>query len=156
MEYEKIYPFVLLVLLVGMVLGVGILVFDKFGTATRESSSTINESITLTAAAGQTTYTNVTSISFFGNVTNTSDSGELVLGEDINFSDSGVITTNSKLVNGAYNISYGFTVGNAAYDALIDTGTELGTIATTWLGLIITIFVLAVIMFMVIGSFNRR
>lgn len=80
MEVGALYQFVLLIVLVGMLLGVGILTIDKFSAS------------------------------------------------------SGVTT--------------------AAQTALNNTRTELGTIASTWLGLIITIAVLAIILVLVIRSFG--
>jgi len=82
MEVGGLYQFVLLLVLVGMILGVGILVLDKFSGS------------------------------------------------------SGVTT--------------------AAQTALNATRTELGTIATTWLGLIVTIAILAIILTLVIRSFAQN
>jgi hypothetical protein len=79
MEIGSLYQFVLLIVLVGMLLGVGILAIDKFS------------------------------------------------------SSSGVT--------------------GAASTALNNTRTELGNIASTWLGLIVTIAVLAIIITLVIRSF---
>ena len=156
MEIEKIYPFVLLVLLVGMIIGVGILTMDKFGVATREAATKTNESIVLASNTGTTTNSNVTSISFFGNASNNSVT-EFVLNTEVNITTNGVITVDTKIEDGTYNVSYAYTKGNPAYDALEDTGYELSTMASTWIGLIITIFVLATIMFLVIRSFaNAR
>ena len=45
-------------------------------------------------------------------------------------------------------------VTSAAGTALNNTRTELGTIASTWLGLIITIGVLAIIITLVVRSFS--
>ena len=81
MEVGQLYQFVLLIVLVGMLLGVGILTLDKFS-----------------AASGVT---------------------------------------------------------SAAQLALNNTRSELGTIASTWLGLIVTIAVLAIILVLVIRSFAR-
>lgn len=80
MEIGQLYQFVLLIVLVGMLLGVGILTLDKFAAASG-----------VTAAAGT---------------------------------------------------------------ALNATRSELGTIASTWLGLIIVIAVLAIILTLVIRSFG--
>ena len=81
MELNDLYQFILLIVLVGMILGVGILSIDKFAASTG-------------------------------------------------------ITT-------------------AAQTALNNTRTELGTIASSWLGLIVTIAVLAIVMTLVIRSFAR-
>lgn len=79
MEVGELYQFVLLLVLVGMILGVGILVLDKFSAST------------------------------------------------------------------------GVTA--AAQDALNDTRDAIGGISSTWLGLIVTVAVLAIILTLVIRSF---
>ena len=55
MELNKLNGFVLLIVLVGMILGVGVLIMDQFGTATKDSTSVVNESVAFIAAAGATT-----------------------------------------------------------------------------------------------------
>lgn len=82
MEVGSLYQFVLLIVLVGMLLGVGILAIDKFSAS------------------------------------------------------SGVTATASTALN--------------------NTRTELATIASTWLGLIVTIAVLAIIITLVIRSFSFK
>ena len=81
MELGELYQFVLLVILVGMIIGVGVLVLDKFSSAT------------------------------------------------------GVTT--------------------AAQTAINSARTEVGAVATSWLGLIVTIAVLAIILTLVIRSFSQ-
>jgi len=80
MEVNQLYQFVLLIVLVGMILGVGVLTLDKFSTS------------------------------------------------------SGVTATASSNIN--------------------STRTELAKISTDWLGLIITVAVLSIILFLVIRSFG--
>lgn len=80
MELNNLYQFVLLIVLVGMILGVGVLTLDKFS------------------------------------------------------------------------VSSGIT--DPAGDAINATRTELAKIATDWIGLIITVVVLAIILFLVIRSFG--
>ena len=82
MEIGDLYQFVLLVVLIGMILGVGILVLDKFAAT------------------------------------------------------SGITTS--------------------ASNALGNTSEALGTISSTWLGLIVTVAVLAIILTLVIKSFAQR
>lgn len=82
MEVGELYQFILLIVLVGMILGVGILAIDKFSTSSGVSS--------------------------------------------------------------------------AASTALNNTRTELGNIASNWLGLIVTIAVLAIIITLVVRSFAMR
>lgn len=80
MELDQLYQFVLLIVLVGMILGVGILTLDKFSTS------------------------------------------------------SGVTASASAAIN--------------------STRSELSNIASDWIGLIITVTILAIILFLVIRSFG--
>ena len=80
MEVNQLYQFVLLIVLVGMIIGVGVLVLDKFSTS------------------------------------------------------SGVTATASSAINNAR--------------------TEVANIASQWLGLIVTVAVLSIILFLVIRSFG--
>ncbi len=80
MEINQLYQFVLLIVLVGMIIGVGVLTLDKFSTS------------------------------------------------------SGVTNTASTAIN--------------------NTRTEIATIASDWLGLIVTVAVLSIILFLVIRSFG--
>lgn len=80
MEVNQLYQFVLLIVLVGMILGVGILTLDKFSTS------------------------------------------------------SGVTNTASTAIN--------------------ETRAELAKISSDWLGLIITVAILAIILFLVVRSFG--
>ena len=80
LELNKLYQFVLLIVLVGMIIGVGVLTLDKFSTA------------------------------------------------------SGVTATAGAAINA--------------------TRTEVANIATDWLGLIVTVAILSIILFLVVRSFG--
>jgi len=46
MDVKALQPFVIMIVLVGMILGVGVLVFDKFGLAVYTATGITNESLT--------------------------------------------------------------------------------------------------------------
>ena len=89
MEVGQLYQFVLLIVLVGMLLGVGILTLNKFTTAVGASYANPNVS-----------------------------------------------------------------AGTNAYDAINSTAIELGKISSTWLSIIVTVAVLAIILTLVLRSFG--
>jgi len=146
MELNQLPALILLMILVGMILGVGILILDKFGTATKESTVASLEDLTISSGVGQTANTNLTAVSFFGNATD--------LTTQITWTDNGAIAVNvSRVIDGTYNISYTYDADSEASDAMGGVVSAVAPIATTWLGLIVTIAVLALILVLVIRSF---
>jgi site-specific recombinase len=81
MELKDLYSFVLLLVMLGMILGIGVIIFDKFGQSTAVTA-----------------------------------------------------------------------VANTSINAM---KTEIGGISTTWLGLIVTVSILAIILVLVIRSFGQ-
>ena len=93
----------------------------------------VNESITITNAAGQTAAIDkVTGVSFFGNATNSTDSNQVTVGTDLNFTRVGVITVGTNITDtvkqtlfgdGNYNITYNvegaFFVANSTERTLL-------------------------------------
>ena len=151
MDYKSLYPLIYSVLAVGLLLGVGILALDYFGDAVK-TPATINETITITSLVGQTANDEVTSATFFGNAT---VSCSPVISSCMNISSSGRITTNSSFANGAYNLRYTYDADSAGTTALSNSITAVSAISSTWLPLIITVSVLAILLYFIIGSFGK-
>lgn len=175
-DVKRIPDFVLLIVMVGLVLGAGIIVVDKLGETSFYQRNNYNISLTNT--------TNNTARSLtYGNLTST-DSVKLRLNQttldsscyDIN-TTKGFITIKNEGADSAtcHNVAGGAnTTGLVAADPIINlsvvidfkdfntktktatkaTVTELGKIPTDWLGLIITIVVLAIIITIVIKAFG--
>lgn len=151
METKTLYPFILMMVLVGMLLGVGILTLDKFGQATRDSTTVTSESIAIAGDAGTTTYNNVTSVTFFGNVTqNVSTTGGAV-----NVTSTGVVST-AGYDNGTYAISYVYDASSVTTGSVGSTSTAISGIGANWLPLIVTIVALAIILGIVMSNFGGR
>ena len=147
MEIKKLPAIVLLIVLVGLIIGVGTLTLDKFGIAAKDST-TLLESVTFTAGAGSTANDDVTAVNYITNGTITAPSN------NISFTSAGVITSGNSSIVGAYNVSYTYDKDSKATTTLSSSRDEVSNVSTVWLGLIITIVVLALILALVIRSFS--
>ena len=155
MEWNDLYPFVLLLILVGMIIGVGVLTLDKFSVATKVTTAAANESITV--VSGVATLTNDETITltemYNGTLIHIADNDSATT--HTNVTNGGLVTS---LTDGLYNVSYGFLADSASSLVIDDATAEVSGISTNWLGLIVTVVVLSIILSLVITSFtgNRR
>ena len=148
MEFKELFPFVLTLVMVGILLGVGLLVLDKFSTAAKTDTAIVNETVTITSAAGELANDFINSVSFIGNTTMRCD---LPNAACLNFtSNTGAITVNGTFGDGPWNVSYNYKKSTKASTAVDNTVGALDDIPATWLGLIVTVVVLAIILLLVI------
>lgn len=147
MELDKLHGFVLLVVLVGMLVGVGVLALDQLGDAAKDDTA-ISESIAIASGTGTTANDEVVSMEAFYNASTT-----WTVGNQINFTEYGVITT-SNVSDATYTINYTYAADSATTTATTGARDEVSSINTTWLSLIVTIAILAIIMALVIRSFS--
>lgn len=169
MEIKQLYPFILTLIMMGMILGVGLLVIGNFSDATRDTNTVDNETSDniLTGFAGTpnnmtVTLTN-TPVRNIIRITNSSNY-VAVLNTDYNVSSlaTGSIILWNGTSNGMFtgetfvNITYRYYADSKATDALQDVETATGTIPATWLPLIITVMILAIILTLVIRSFGKK
>ena len=156
MEWNKLPTIVLTLILVGLIVGVGVLTLDKFGAATKESTIITNESFTVPAANATVTLSNG-NITAFTKILNASgdtwDSGQysvdLSAGTINNTGNSGACT------NGSTCYAY-YTYDEydtSANTALGNSRDAVGDVSNTWLSLIVTLLMLAIIMYLVISGF---
>lgn len=160
-EVNKLYAFVLLIVLVGMIIGIGIITLDKFGATTFYNRYDATQNLTSTHLLNYTAYNlnygNITNVDF---VRNTSSS---LPGECYNVNKTPgqfefrneTANCNAVMVSNGIYIQYDYK----EYDTETGAATrnvmsEIANIASDWLGLIVTVFVLAIILFFVIRSFN--
>jgi len=148
MEVRQLEGFVLLLVMLGMIIGVGVLVLDKFGDAVQDDTTVTNETVTITANVGQLANDEIVSIQSIGNkttvMTNWVDTG-------INWTESGGISFNNTA--GELYFNYTYEADSTATTAVGNVNTSIGTIATTWLPLVVTIVILSIILTLVIRSF---
>ncbi len=167
-QVERLYPFVLLVVLVGMVIGVGVLTIDKIGSATYYTRTGYNESL------ASTDITNTTHHALnHGNITSFTKAVNQTGGITLNSRCYSVNTTEGFFQYINITLSDGTSVGDDACsivegmeviysykeyatetrDATMNSRIELAKISSDWLGLIVTVFVLAIILILVIMNF---
>lgn len=156
MEINKLNGFVLLVVLLGMILGVSVIIFDAmyelgYGTGTiTDEQITALEGVNVSIANGNFT-------AFFAeNATNAAivPTTNYTLHYDEGYFEmkAGNKYFNDTLINLTY--TYKNFEGGAS-PAMQGMTAAVSPIATTWLPLIITIFMLGIILFLVIQSFRR-
>ena len=155
MDVKDLPKIVLGMVLVGMLLGVGILIFDSFGSAVRDELAVTNESVTTASETATLANRNILSITGFSN----NSAVEYTLNaSDINFTaETGVIVVSGvNIVDGGYNVSYTYDHNSTTSTVMGSAINATSSIATTWLSLLITIIVLAIILGIVIHSFGAK
>lgn len=158
MEVNQLYSFVLLIILVGMIIGVGVLTLEKFGQTTYYSRSDYNDTVTrpdnVTLAALD--YGNVTMSGVYNGTAYDLISGSCYA---VNATPGQVEFRNvtaacHELGNTWYAIYDYKEYDTKTKEATTDAYTELSNISTDWLGLIVTVAILSIILFLVIRSFT--
>ncbi len=154
MEIKYLQGFVLMLVFVGMLLGIGVLVIDKFGRATRdtveitESGKNLSTGSALTL--GQTYCLSLVSLDN-GTTTFSLDTNNLTFTD----ADSCAISysTVSTCNNPRCNITYKYGRVTSAATSMLNVNSAITPIASTWLTLIVTVAVLSIILGLVISSF---
>ena len=153
MEVKQLYPVIMLFVMVGMVLGIGILTFDKFADAVK-TPTTVNDTVAMTAGVGAATYDELNSVTSAGNstflVTKFNEAGT----DALNWTEAGVITMNTT-VDGNIWVVYNYDADSKTTTELDNVRDAAATISSSCMTLIITVVVLAIILTMVIGSFGN-
>lgn len=153
MEAKDLPNFIVLLGLIGILVGVVLTVLGNLENSTKQVVTVVNESITITSQAGQTDNSNVTAFSMLVNAT---DPGQVWTSPDVNVTANGAVSTGANVSNGAFGIWYTANQSTAATTGLKNSVLAINEIPTTWLGLIITISVLALILMIVLRSFGVR
>lgn len=151
METKNLYSLVYMVMAVGLILGVGILVLDYFSDSVKVSS-TISEMVTISTRAGTTANDEVSAVTSFGNVTYSCSPINVAC---VNVSASGAISTNTTFTNGNFTLVYTYDKDTYGTTTLSNVIGAISPISTTWLTLIVTVAILALILSMVIRSFGN-
>lgn len=157
MEIKDLVPIVLLFLFMGMLLGVGVLTIDKFGRATRTTTTVIDTNNNL-SVAGSVDFTDeyCLTIVSIDNTTNTFE----VNYYNATWTDADGCIMSHSAISGCRsptcNITYTYGATTATATAMINTNTAITPIASTWLALLVTVVILAIILGIVITSFSGR
>lgn len=158
MEIKGLYGFVLTIILVGMVLGVGVLIFDTFNTSVGTLTTVTNQSFTVPANGSGTVTLRSNMVSFTSVVNDTADEWDssnytvdLTTGVLTNLYNETCAPTKTCYATFSYRPTDSATSG--VMNSSISTVTP---IASTWLPLIVTVAILAIILTLVIQSFGAR
>jgi hypothetical protein len=155
MELKNLFNIIFMFVLIGVLIGIGIIVFDNFGDAAKTETTIVNETVAVVGRAGTTTNDEVQSVTWFGNTTYPCSSFNSATA-CLNWTEAGAITTNSTYLNNAnYKIIYSYDADTAATTAVGNTSSALDDISATWLSLLITVTVLAIVLGIVVKSFSN-
>lgn len=160
MEVDKLAAFVIMIVAVGMIIGVGVLTLTKFGDVTYYTREGFNNSISPT---GNNTHTALD----FGNISVSkvvNESSQATFSSDCYtlYTTNGTFwlhvlgnVTTCIWEGNAIDVVYDYKeYATATRDATNYAQAEIAKIASDWIGLIITIVALSIILFFVIRSFS--
>lgn len=155
MEVKDIVPFVLLIVLCGMLLGTGIMVIDRFSRNVRDTTTLTDSGVNLSVSGTKTlSKTYCLSIVSIDNVTSTW--GLTTYNVSLSSPDTCVMTYSAIAACSKApkcNVTFTYGASNAAVVATTNTVSAISPIATTWIGLIVTVAILSIILGLVINSF---
>lgn len=159
MEIKQIGAVAVLLVMVSLIVGAGVLVLDVFATATAEVTTVTNESFTWPVNGTNVTLThgNITAFRRITNLTTDEfDSNNYTV-----YNTEGnieVLNNNSVCTDGDTCFAwYNYTEYDTDAKTALDAGRDaVGGIANSWMALIVTIVVLAIILTMVIRSFAGK
>lgn len=158
MNYNKLYPVMIILVLTALLIGIAVVMFDK--TKVGFADNVVgNESVTLvldTAVDFSQNY--VTSVTFVGNGSDTcSNYTTSTLSEETVSITAGSNTTVQDGCVGDMDVEYKYyDVSQKAPETMGYSTTEIGKIASDWLGLIVTVIVCAIILFLILQGFNPK
>lgn len=157
MEVKELPGLALMLVLVGMIVGIGVLITSQFGAVVYVDTAITNETVVwpATGATVALTFHNVTAVT---QILNDTGGAEPTANYTIDLT-SGVITNdgNTSACTQGDDCYVYYTFRNyetATKVALDSAGSAISGIATSWLALIITIAVLAILLVLVIRSFS--
>lgn len=160
-QVEGLLPFVLMMVLVGLLIGVGIISLDKLADSSWLEATVYNETVALSNnTVTSFAHGNITSFTRLRNVS----------GDELSSAYYTVYVSNGSVLfemgaggNSTCGLGkncladYKFeNHASKSAEATRSALTEVSNISSNWIGLIITIFVLAIIIALVVSSFGTR
>ena len=147
---------ILLIVTLGVLIGVGVMIIDEFGVAAKESTSVVNETITLSSGTATLTNDDVTAFTFFGNGTTDTAAGGLDIGDgaNINWTSQGEVYVNTSIISDSkYNVSYTYDADTTTTTALFSARDATDDFVT-WFAVIIIVIAASLILGLVMRSFR--
>lgn len=166
MEVNKLSGFVILIVLVTMLIGIGIIISDKIGSTNFYTRLGSNDTETILVSSENNTAVSLDA----GNITN--------LIKVVNESDQRTIDASCytvDLANGSYKFFINQSGGLCEFSAttlkwdfvydykdfatitrntMVSVSKEISNISTSWLGLIVTVAIASIVLFLVFNSFS--
>ena len=154
MDYKELPQYVLLFTLIGMILGVGAIVFIAFGDSARITHTATDESHAFSTTEPGTALTQ-TEVRDFTSLTNTTTTLTENTDYNVTIGESATYVLVDAAFDGfTFNATYRYYSDSSTTTQLDNVQAAVGTISSTWLALIITILCLAVIMSLVMKGFG--
>ena len=156
MEFKELPQAIITIVIIGLVIGIGVIVLDQFGAAAKESTITLNESITIASHTGTPTNDDIISIQYFNNLTTFVISNNETTSTILNITgqDKDTVVLGGGFIDGVYNISYTYDADSEASIAADSTRDAVDDFVT-WLPVIIIIIAAAIILGLVMRSFTK-
>lgn len=153
-NFNTLLAFILLLVLAGMLMGVGVLTLDKFGRATRTTTTAIStEKNFSTGSSLDLADSYCLSVTSIDNGTNTFS----LTTYNVSLSNAdGCVFAYSPIAACALplcNITYTYGAETKSATATTNVIDSITPIASTWLPLVVTVVILAIILTIVISSF---
>ena len=153
MEIKDLWPAVFFIILIAMLVAVGLILLDKTADVSRATTGVADEIISLSSGTATLANTPLVAMVNVGNLT-----GEVIVDTsraDFNFTaSSGLIKLNASYdiePNLYVNYTYGADVD--ATTGINDSITAIKAISSTWMALLVTIIVLAIVLGLIMSSF---
>lgn len=153
-ETSGLYKFVLAMVLVGFLVGISALLLDKTSVEVKTTSSALNENISFTSQSGTTSNNEVVALLNCYDATNKSTM-EVNVNCTLNNKDTGILKLDASY-GSPITVQTNYTYKKDTTSSLnFDASTSaVGSVASSWMSLIITIMVLSVVLGLVIVGFS--
>ena len=160
MEVKKLATFAFAIVIIGMIVGVGVLTLDKLSSASWDKRTTTNEGL-VWVDSGSNISLAANNLTEVVSLVNSSNIAVATTNYTVFLTDGKIQvddTNGSACLTGVpCYITYKWENANTAAATAFNASRDaVSAISTTWLALIVTIGVLAVLLFMIISSFGKR
>jgi hypothetical protein len=147
--YEALPSVVLTLVVIGMLIGVGILLTEKFGDAVGTTTTATAETVTFSGGAGTLANGVVQSITTAVNNSGGSESATVTIDD----STAGTVSITPSTITSA-NVTYVYKADSYTTDRMDNVTDAIDDISNDWLTLIVTLFILSLIIGIVVTSFS--
>ena len=149
MDINDLGRVVLMFMVLGILVGVAVITWDKFGDAAK-TTETVTQQVTTGLGYAATLAqddTVVCTVFTNGTITGT-------IGDTVNCTSAGALTTSTIYVNGtSYNVTYTYKLSGQTTTSMTDMINATTPITTSWVSLLVVVIILAIVIGIVLNSF---